>query len=151
MPWYSTAGYYTVRTMLGRRYKLIMWLCFAIIVVLCWLDYSLFTEGTHAFLISDSKRKLAHVGMLALIIATGYLGWSSHPFRWLKTVWLYVNIIPVVLITLVGIICYKVGYTDKQFLKSLGDLRLFFCSPVPYFMFYILSVITARVKNTANP
>jgi hypothetical protein len=127
-----------------------MWLCFVVIVVLCWLDYSLFTEGKEAFLISDSRRKLAHTGMLALIIATGYVGWLFHPAKWLKTVWLYANIIPIVLILLTGMICYQVGYADKQFLKTLGDLRLFFCSPVLYFMFYILSVISGRVNDAAR-
>jgi len=126
-----------------------MWLSFAVIVVLCWLDYSLFTEGKEALNMSDSKRKLAHTGLLALIIIVGYAGWYFHPIKWIKPVWLCVNIVPVGLLLLTGAVCYKTGFTDKQFLKTLGDLRLFFCSPVPFFMFYILSVITTRVAARA--
>jgi hypothetical protein len=126
----------------GKDYKIMIWLAFSAIIILCWLDYSLFTEGHSAFIMTDSKRKLAHIAMLILVVAAGYIGWLFHPQRWLKSVWLYVNIVPIVLLLTAGIICYDAGIADKQFLKPLGNLRLLLCSPVLYFIFYILSVIT---------
>ena len=127
-----------------------MWLAFTGVVLLCCIDYMYFTEGWGAILMDDKTRKFAHLAILLAIIPVGYIGWYRHPVLWLKKVWVWSHIISISAIVLVGAICYAIGYFDKALLKKIGDLRLFFCSPVPYFMLYILSVISRSMPQVAQ-
>jgi hypothetical protein len=127
-----------------------MWLAFAAIIILCCIDYVYLSEGVGAIHMSDSTRKIAHLVILGLIVPVGYMGWYAHPMQWIKKVWLWTHILSLALIIGVGIFCYAIGYHDKVFLKKIGDFRLFFCSPVPYFMLYVLSVISKNLPQAVQ-
>ena len=127
-----------------------MWLAFALITALCCIDYMYFTEGWGAILMNDRQRKVAHVFILLAIVLVGYWGWFRHPMQWLKKVWVWSHMLSLALLITIGISCYLFGYMDKALLKKIGDLRLFFCSPVPYFMLYILSRITLSLQAVTS-
>lgn len=150
MPWSFTAGYCTQRKLLMANYRTQIWLSFLFVVALCCIDYAYLSEGMGAILMNDMYRKLGHLIILFAIIAIGYWEWKGHPVQWLKKVWLWSHLLSVLLIVIVGALCYAVGFFDKAFLKKIGDIRLFFCSPVPFFILYILSVISDRLPEMAK-
>lgn len=122
-----------------------MWLALLAILALCTADHVYFTEGRGAQSLSDGVRKVAHISILAAIIPVGYLGWRRHPQQWLKRVWLWSHLCALSAVVLAGAACYSLGYYDKALLKKLGDIRLFFCSPVPYLVLYLLSLISGNL------
>lgn len=127
-----------------------MWLAFATVIVLCCVDYVYLSEGMGAINMDDRTRKIAHLLILAAIVPVGYMGWYHHPMKWIRKVWLWSHLLSLVTIIGIGVLCYIIGYHDKQFLKKIGDFRLFFCSPVPYFMLYVLSVISKNLPQTVQ-
>ena len=126
------------------------WLAFALIMILCWIDHAYLSEGLDAIYMNDRIRKLGHLAILLAIIPVGYWGWSAHPFTWLRKVWLWSHLLSLSFIVIIGATCYLSGFRDETLLKKIGDIRMFFCSPVPFFMLYILSVISARLPDTVK-
>lgn len=126
------------------------WTGFTIIILVCCIDYMYLTEGTGAIALADKFRKLGHIGILLCIIPAGYWAWYKHPMQWLRKVWLTSYVVCLVVTVGVGAICYAVGYHDKALLKKIGDIRLFFCSPVPFFMLYVLVLVTKNLPEIAK-
>ena len=132
------------------NHKLRMWLAFASIVILCCIDYAYFTEGLGAIYMDDRTRKLAHLAILLGIIPVGYWGWQRHPLTWLKKVWLWSHLLSLSTLVIAGGLCYLAGFYNEAFLKKIGDIRLFFCSPVPFFVLNILSVISPHLPDAVK-
>ena len=124
--------------------KLRLWLSFGVVLALCCVDYAYFTEGTGAQGMSDAARKIAHLAILTAIIPAGYWGWAAQTVHWPKTIWLWSYVGSLSAIVGIGIACYLLGFRNEAFLKKIGDLRLFFCSPLPFLALYILSRISDR-------
>lgn len=123
------------------QHKLRFWLAFSIIVVLSWLDYQYFTEG-HADFFPAVIRQAGHLMALTLILPTGYWGWAKQAAAWPKRVWLYSYTLTIMIVGVIGLVQWKTELFGVGFLDSVSSLRLFFGSPVPYFMMYILYTIT---------
>lgn len=128
------------------RHKLRFWLAFSTIILFSWLDYQYFTEG-HAQDFPPVIRQAGHIIALALILPTGYWGWAKQAFSWPKQVWLYSYTIAILLIGVIGLIQWKTELFGVGFLDIISSFRLFFGSPVPYFMMYILYTITLNPGN----
>jgi hypothetical protein len=136
--------------MVKRNHKLQFWLGFLLLLILFSIDNFYFTEGRGAQGLSDSSRKVAHTLILFAIIPAGYLAWQRHPMQWLKRLWLWTHLPSILGIVGIGLVCYAAGYHDKAFLKKIGDIRLFFCSPAPFFIFCVLATISKRLPETAK-
>lgn len=127
-----------------------MWSVFVIIIFLSSIDHVYFTEGAGAEGLDDRFRKVAHLFILLAIVPVGYLGWKHHPVKWLKKAWLWSHMVSLSAIVGAGVVCYAFDYFDYDFLRKLREIRFFFCSPVPYFILYILSVISQNTPGVVN-
>ena len=131
-------------------YKWRMLIAIIFILAICWIDYSRFTEAPMSLRYPDHTRKLFHIIFLIAIIPIGYFGWSNHPIKWLKKIWLTLYILGTVVLLSLGFLGQKSGLFSAEFLKNVGDYRLFFCSPVPFFILYVLSRLKIGYNATKN-
>ncbi len=128
------------------RSKGSFWLIFIVVTALCWLDYQYFTEG-HAHQLSPIKRQIGHLGILTIIIPIGYLGWKALGISWIQKLWLASYIVTLIIIMAVGLIQWKTNVFGIGFLDQISRLRLFFTSPLPYGMLYIINKVVKSQQN----
>lgn len=128
------------------RSKVIFWLMFIAVTVLCWLDYQYFTEG-HAQQLSPIKRQIGHLGILAVITPVGYMGWKAYGVSWIQKLWLAAYVAVLVIIMVVGLTQWKTNIFGIEFLDQISRLRLFFTSPLPYGMLYIINKVVKSQQN----
>lgn len=117
--------------------RIIFWLFFIVISTLCWIDYQYFTEG-HAHLITPLQRQIGHIAVLVIIALIGYAGWRFYGVHWIQKLWLVSHIAAICIIGAIGLIQWKTAAFGVGFLDQVSSLRLFFTSPLPYFMLYII-------------
>lgn len=128
------------------RSKAIFWLIFIVVTALCWLDYQYFTEG-YAQQLSPIKRQIGHLGLLAIITPVGYLGWKAYGISWIQKLWLAAYVTTLIIIMTVGLIQWKTNVFGIGFLDQISSLRLFFTSPLPYGMLYIINKVVQSQQN----
>lgn len=129
--------------------KPLFWFIFLTVTVLCWLDYQYFTEG-HAQHLSPIKRQLGHIVLLAIITPIGYLGWKAYGISWIQKLWLISYISAIIIITSAGLIQWKTGVFGIELLDQISRLRLFFTSPLPYGMLYVINKVVRNQQNSIN-
>lgn len=106
-----------------------LWVGLAIIIILSWVELQFFTE-TDA--VGELERQVAHISFLALIAATGYIALYTHRAKWLKSLWLLVYILVLVVIVGVGLLNRRVIAFSVDFLDEIHQLRVFFITPIPF-------------------
>ncbi len=124
------------------------WLMFTVIILLSWIDNQYFTEGW-ALQIESSTRLIGHVITFALIIPVGYIGCKNYTEKWFANVWLYSYSIIFILMLLSGFIQMKTNFFTTSYLDYISTIRQFFCSPVPYFVLYVLYRVINSIPNKA--
>lgn len=133
-----------------NQYKLRIWPAFLLVLLLCWLDYQFFTEGLQAHMMSPIKRGLMHLVILASITAVGYWGWNIHPMQWIKKVWLFAYVVVILVVAGIRGLQAAYGIFGPDFLDGIFGLRIFFCSPAPFFILYLLARIAGRISATGK-
>ena len=123
------------------RSKAIFWLALVCIAVVCWLDYQFFNEG-FSYKYNALQRQSGHLAVLAIILPLGYLGWTQHPAKWPRRLWTMVYMIIICLVILIGAIQWETGWFGVGFLDNVSSLRLFFSSPLPYLLLFLLARLT---------
>ena len=126
-------------------YKLRFWLGLIILTSICWIDYQYFSEGYTVRAIPDITRKLMHVLFLIMVIPIGYWGWARHPLPWIKSFWLIIYTSVLILLLIFGLIDV-LGHPFSPELKDVvsKDIRLFFTSPMPYLILFLISILSQR-------
>lgn len=137
------AGCYMLKKLPRMKNRALFWSVFILVSIFCWVDYQYFTEG-HANRISPLSRQIGHIVILCIICPIGYYGWKQQPFEWAKRIWLFSYISSIIIILIIGFVQWKTGIFGVVFLDQISSLRLFFCSPVPYFMLYVLNKVISR-------
>jgi hypothetical protein len=130
------------------KHKLIFWLIFITVTLLSWIDNQYFTEGL-ALQQTDLNRQIGHIVILTLIIPIGYIGWKTYPEKWPRSTWLYSYLFILVLIGTAGLIQLKTKYFTTSFLDMISSIRQFFCSPMPYFIIYLLHRVANRAQRSS--
>lgn len=120
-------------------YKKRLWVAGIAIVLICWVDHQLFSEGIGARYIPAMTRQLGHLAILLLTMAVGYWGWKNNPHSWAKRFWLLIYTVFIIVLTLVGIINWQWQLFDKSLLDIISTIRYAFCSPLPLLMIYVLT------------
>lgn len=113
---------------------------FVLICALSWIDYQVFTEGT-AQRFSPIVRQLGHITILTVVLPVGYIGCSQYYLKTIKYWWAILYIAGICLLVATGLLQWKLQLFSTSFLDRISALRLFLCSPVPYFMLYIINSI----------
>jgi|GEM_PF-1258370 len=131
------------------RNKPLFWLIFLAVTILCWLDYQYFTEG-HAQQLSPMQRQMGHLAILAIIAPVGYVGWRAFGVQWLQKLWIISYIVALIIITCAGLIQWKTNIFGVAFLDQISRLRLFFTSPLPYAMLYVINKVIRNQQNSIN-
>lgn len=132
----------------GYKYRLL--LSIILVFAICWIDYQYFTELPMAASVPDPVRKFFHFFVLIILIPVGYWGWNNHPQQWIKKIWLIAYIFSIAVMLILGLIEWKFKVFNIHFLKDVGDFRLFFSSPVPFFILYALSLTSKNVTPREN-
>lgn len=146
---YSTDGYYMQKKKkLPMSNKRIV-ISGLIIVLLSWLDYQYFTEAPYAYIFSEGERRLAHVACLLLMGATGYMCWLPHQLNWIRKTWVafYASVLALMFIT--GGIQALTHIFPQFILNGVSSIRMFFCTPVPFFIMHVLTGKTLKRLNAA--
>lgn len=124
-----------------KNYRLSLWSYFFVILILCCLDYQFFTEGLRAHLMAAYKRQTMHLLILGGITAAGYMAWFKHPLQWPKKLWRLAYVVAIALIGAIGLLQWQSHLFGPAFLDGIFGLRIFFCSPAPFFVVYLLTRI----------
>lgn len=123
------------------------WVALVIITIVCFLDYQLFTEGYAVRNISPTIRQAGHFIILAGVIPIGYWAWKTHPMEWLKTLWMFVYGFALGFIIVIGALKMFTDILPDVFLDWATTVRMFFCSPLPHIMLYMLTLIATQKNN----
>jgi hypothetical protein len=84
-------------------------------------------------------RYIIYFSWLLLTASIGYVAWRHQPYLWIKQVWITTYALVVVLLLLLGIIdLLIVPFTMAQ-KKYIQTFRLFFQSPVPFVIIYLVA------------
>ena len=127
-----------------------IWLAFLLITVLCWIDYSQFTDVAELDGISDTTRRIAHIIILMLIIPLGYWGLAAATMQWMKRIWLLLYVTGLVVILIAGILQWQWQLFSVPVLDRISDIRLFLTSPIPYFILLLLPSVLSREKRVPD-
>lgn len=122
------------------------WIALIAIVLVCFIDYQLFTEGYAVRGISPIYRQVAHLVVLVAVVPIGYWAWKSHPMQWLKTLWLLSYSVVILFIVLVGGLKTLDVLNNDDFLDWATTVRYLFCGPLPHILIYMLSLIAVKQK-----
>ena len=116
-----------------------------LITLICFIDYQYFSEGMDVRKMNPLYRQVGHLAILMCTAAIGYWAWKKHPFSWTGSLWLIAYTAAIVVITIIGLAQWQTGFFSKNFLDRVSDARLFFGSPLPFFILYMLTIIARRV------
>ncbi len=111
-----------------------------IIILICWIDYQYFTEGITVINMNATIRRVGHLLFLALLIPIGYWGLSKLP-KWISSLWLRSYVVVFLLMLVIGAIQVIWHPFNVAFLDQVSNIRLFFGSPLPYMILYVLYFI----------
>lgn len=114
--------------------------CIAIVLV-CWLDHQLLSEGRAARHLSPIVRQAGHLTILIITMLIGYWGWKKSKMEWTKSLWilLYISFAGVLVIT--GLLSWLWNIPGKGLLDVISNTRYAFCSPLIYLGIYVLTRI----------
>ncbi len=117
------------------------WIAIIAITLVCWVDHQLFSEGLAARHLQPVMRQAGHLTILAITTVIGYWGWKKDPHSWAKRLWLFLYIAFILILIVVGMIQTQWQPFGKEFLDTLSNTRMAFCSPLPYLGIYILTIL----------
>ena len=125
--------------MLQLNYKNRLWVAVVLITILCWVEISYLTEGNVGSPVPERMRHIFHLVLLLAVTGIGYWGWYLHPKKWLKNIWLiaYTSFIVIMLLTSLAYIV--TGNFSHYIIGTVRSARLFFSSPMPFLLCYVLS------------
>lgn len=126
------------------------WLALALITIICFLDYQLFTEGYAVRRLPPTVRQAGHFVVLLAVIPIGWWAWKLHPMQWLKKLWLYAYGIALAFIVLVGLLKSQTDILTEDFLDWVTTVRYFFTSPLPHLLVYMLSLIALQKSSNTQ-
>lgn len=119
-------------------------LAFVVITALCWIDYQYYSEGGAVRAIDDTRRQMAHLIILILLVPIGWFGWSAHGVKWIRKFWLLTYLTAICFLITFGLIqsfFHPFGTTTKDIVSSI---RLFFTSPMPFLLLQLIRMLLKR-------
>lgn len=122
----------------------------ALITIICFLDYQLFTEGYAVRDISPIVRQVGHFVIMMAVIPIGWWAWKNHPIQWFGKLWLYSYGAALGFIVLVGLLKMSTNLLTEDFLDWVTTVRYFFTSPLPHLLLYMLSLIAMQRNSNAQ-
>lgn len=132
---------------MNRKVQIQLWLGLLLVTILAFTDFQYFSEVQSARAIPLNIRRIGHISILILILVSGYWGWYKHPLKWPKRLWAFTYILGIVCLAILGIISKTTGILDKGILDRIYEVRLFFCSPLPYLMLLVLTILAKRTAD----
>lgn len=123
------------------------WLGLIAITLVCYLDYHFFNEGYSVRKISSTVRQAGHLLILLSVVPIGYWAWKSHPLQWLKAIWMFAYGTALGFIITVGALKMFTDILPDMFFDWASTVRYFFCSPLPYLLVYMLTIVASRKGN----
>lgn len=124
------------------------WLAMAIITIICYFDFYLFGEGYGVRKVSSVARQAGHLATLLAVLGAGYWAWQHHPLKWLNKLWVATYTTGIVFILIIGALKTFTGILGDDFLEWAATVRLFFCTPLPHLLLYMLSLIAVQKENS---
>lgn len=123
------------------------WVGLIVITVVCYLDYHFFIEGYSVRKVSPVVRQIGHLAVLLAVVFIGYWVWKTHVLQWLKTMWLFAYGVALGFIVTVGALKFFTDVLPDMFFDWASTVRYFFCSPLPFLLIYMLSVIASQKEK----
>ncbi|RYE25906.1 MAG: hypothetical protein EOP51_02425 [Sphingobacteriales bacterium] len=117
--------------------KWVRWLCLVLIIVLAWIELQFFTEASN---VAEYTRQIAHILFLLAIMGVGYYVWAKSTVKWLKVVWVATYVFVLLLVFGIGAL-NRVVHFNIDFLDEIHQVRVFFSSPIPFLMTWVLEYL----------
>jgi hypothetical protein len=117
-----------------------------LLIIVCWFDYQYFTEGQSVIEMSATTRRIAHLLFLGVLIPVGYWGLGNFP-KWMRGLWLASYTAVFCFLFIIGVLQMKLKLFSVTTLDQISTIRLFFGSPMPFMILYILFVITHNSQS----
>jgi|SRR5690606_31173241 len=136
-------GYNTVSDIFSLRRNWRFLLVFFIITFIGWFDDFIVSENS---VLSDKERQMTHVFALLAIVAIEYVVWRRHPVRWLVKVWLAFYSLIFILLFITGVYLWFIGDIALSGQVMIVSIRKYFCGPLPFLLFYLISLIGLKAQ-----
>lgn len=144
---YFWAGFYTPNLLRQVPHKLRFWGCALLIALIFLIDGQLFSEGYRVRVLPTAFRQAAHLILLGLVTFIGCKGWANQPAQWVKKFWLLSYLAVIALLLVIGVIQYLFQPFSTDFLDVIGGIRLFFTSPMPYLVLFLLTRLVVNMDT----
>jgi hypothetical protein len=115
-----------------------------LITLICWFEIQYLTEGFYRSPIPEKGRHLVHLLLLVTVTAVGYWGWKTHPMKWLSSLWVLSYAACILFLLVMSIVYLFVGHFNADTIGTIRGIRLFFCSPMPFLLLFVLSRINLK-------
>ncbi len=115
-----------------------VWVSCILISIIYWGTW--FNYENNTILANKSYIKhLLNFGLLASVTIIGTYGWTNHYQVWIKKLWIFVYFSIIAVFFFWGVIDWTFGINNISMRNLLGNLRLFFTSPIPFGILMFLS------------
>jgi len=121
------------------RLNLRLLISLIIIVVIGWINVDIVGSFEYAKL--SVKWQAIHFCFLAATALIGYFNWKFYPHSWMITLWTIAYGIIVALLLIAGLLLFM-KIPNLFFKQFVLQLRNIFTGPLPFFVFYMLHLLT---------
>ncbi|MDR3681860.1 MAG: hypothetical protein P4L41_17960 [Flavipsychrobacter sp.] len=109
-----------------------------IIILISWFDFQYLSQFPHSFPISENIRRISHLLLLIAVMLVGGFAWAKSPVEWVRALWWYAYLFALAVLFFTGLLAHFM-YIPYNVLYAFYKFRIFFCSPLPFFILYIFS------------
>lgn len=116
------------------------------IAILSMLDYQFFTEQPYCYMFTEGQRRSFHIFCMAASASAGYWTWKDYYLPWVKKVWVSFYAAAAGIMLLTGVLQAVLHVFSQNFLNGISAIRMFFCTPVPFFI--VTTLLKALRQNS---
>ncbi len=114
-------------------FKSRVWIAATTICLLYWCTWHSYHDDPETrFKANTVLRHAIDFSILILVALTGWYGWRKHYLPWIGKLWILIYVTVIFTIGFMGVIDMYLGVHNLSIRNMLGNLRLFFSSPVPF-------------------
>jgi len=96
--------------------------------------------------INENLRKILHLLFLAIVFSLGYLYWKKIEPKWMIKLWMFSYVTNAIVFFSVSILHKSLPIFSEIFMDQIRYVRLFFTSPIPFF----ISLIIAKIYDVQH-
>ena len=96
---------------------------------------------------SRSRSHIYQFLFIVFIAIIGYIGWLNYSIAWVKTIWILMYSLLLVMLVLLGLVDYFLFNLSLGSRIAFGNVRDFFLTPLPYLVLWFFSKFFTQKRN----